>query len=135
MTRTERSAFPRALVRDRSESKSGLDKSIRKNGGGQHNWGSLADEGYLEAAGLEDEQNEFAEVAAQPDVDRKPTMERKTSSISEEERQDARKFRKGALKGQDIDLSAIARTSAAVSISPPSRTPITMTRDADTSSF
>lgn len=56
MTRTARSTFPRALIRDRSESKSGLDKSLRKGGGGHHNWGSIADEGYLEAAALEDEQ-------------------------------------------------------------------------------
>lgn len=58
MTRTERAGFPRALLRDRSESKSGLDKSVRKNGSGQHNWGSINDERYLEAAALADEEEE-----------------------------------------------------------------------------
>lgn len=58
MTRTSRAAFPRALQRDRSESKSGLDKSLRKGGSGQHNWGSIVDLGYLEAAALADEEQE-----------------------------------------------------------------------------
>jgi hypothetical protein len=65
MTRTERAGFPRALKRDRSESKSGLDKSIRKNGGGQHNWGSINDEAFLEAAALKDEENELEEAATE----------------------------------------------------------------------
>jgi len=60
MTRTERATFPRALLRDRSESKSGLDKSLRKGGSGHHNWGSVRDESYLEAAALEDEQQALA---------------------------------------------------------------------------
>jgi len=135
MTRTERSAFPRAVVRDRSESKSGLDKSLRKNGGGYHNWGSLADEGYLEAAALEDEQRELAEVTTgQPKVgeSKKPAAERRGSSVTEEERENARQFRKMALKGEDIDLSAIARTSSAVSTSPPNKTSIV--NGSDTSS-
>jgi hypothetical protein len=59
MTRTARSAFPRAILKDRSESKSGLDKSLRKNGAGMHNWGNLADEVYLESAAIEDEGLEF----------------------------------------------------------------------------
>ncbi|KAH0831234.1 hypothetical protein J3R83DRAFT_13818 [Lanmaoa asiatica] len=121
MTRTERATFPRALIRDRSESKSGLDKSLRKGGGGHHNWGSIADEGYLEAAALEDEQQA---LAAEPD--RRDSLEKHPSEGSsnfptEEEKRLARKFRKTALKGQDIDLSAIARTSAAVSTSPTAR--------------
>jgi len=139
MTRTERSAFPRALVKDRSESKSGLDKSIRKNGGGHHNWGSLADETYLEAAAMEDEQRDLEEAAgettavAKTEAVRAPSLERKTSSFTEEEQQNAKQFRQNALKGQDIDLSAIARTSSAVSTSPPNRTPISS--DADTNSL
>ena len=55
MTRTARAAYPRAVLKDRSESRSGLDPSIRKHGAGQHNWGSLADEQELESAALEDE--------------------------------------------------------------------------------
>lgn len=65
MTRTERSGFPRAVKRDRSESKSGLDKSIRKNGGGQHNWGSIKQEEFLEAAAFADEEGELEEVVAE----------------------------------------------------------------------
>ena len=61
MTRTERAAYPRALVRDRSQSKSGLDNSIRKGGSGRHNWGSLDDERQLEAAALEDGASELAD--------------------------------------------------------------------------
>jgi len=55
MTRTARAAYPRAVLKDRSESRSGLDTSIRKDGAGQHNWGSIADEQHLESAALEDE--------------------------------------------------------------------------------
>lgn len=54
MTRTERATFPRALIRDRSESKSGLDKSLRKGGSGLYNWGSIHDE----EAALEAEQQQ-----------------------------------------------------------------------------
>lgn len=61
MTRTARSLHPRAMVRDRSESKSGHDKHIRKDGGGPHGWGRLTDEKDLESAAMEDEQLEFNE--------------------------------------------------------------------------
>lgn len=59
MTRTARSAFPRAMVKDRSESKSGLDKHVRKDGGGPHGWGKLSDEQDLESAALDDELLDF----------------------------------------------------------------------------
>jgi hypothetical protein len=61
MTRTARSSFPRAILKDRSESRTGLDKSLRKNGAGMHNWGSLADEGHLEFAAMDDEEQELAD--------------------------------------------------------------------------
>jgi len=120
MTRTERSINPRAVIKDRSESKSGLDKSVRKNGGGPHNWGNLSDE----RAAMEDEieENEQQTRARQGSV----------SSITEDDREQARSFRKGALKGGDIDLSAIARTSAGVSTSPPPPKTTQVTTDADT---
>ncbi|KAI5453769.1 hypothetical protein NCC49_005582 [Naganishia albida] len=44
MTRTERNVYPAALLKDRSLSKTGLDKSLRKNGAGPHNWGSLSEQ-------------------------------------------------------------------------------------------
>jgi hypothetical protein len=61
MTRTARAAFPRAIFKDRSESKSGHrdDKHVRKDGAGAHSWGSIADEKALEDAALNDEQLEF----------------------------------------------------------------------------
>ncbi|KAG6337005.1 hypothetical protein ID866_2065 [Astraeus odoratus] len=125
MTRTERASFPRALVRDRSQSKSGLDSSLRKGGGGYHNWGSIADEGYLEAAAWEDGARELAEESKSNDSGDKgkppkPAIGR-TSSLSEEDVEQAKQIRKNALKAQDIDLSTIARTSSAVSSSPPLR--------------
>jgi len=133
MTRTERATFPRALVRDRSESKSGLDKSLRKGGNGHHNWGSLANESYLEAAALDDEEvDDLAENENKKDVEKSetPAVERRPNSLTEEERRLARDFRKNALKAQEIDLSAIARTSHAVSVSPPGR--VTITSGAET---
>lgn len=55
MTRTERATFPRAIIKDRAESKSGLDKRLPKNGAGTHNWGSLLNERDLEDAADFDE--------------------------------------------------------------------------------
>lgn len=140
MTRTERAGFPRALLRDRSESKSGLDKSVRKNGSGQHNWGSINDERYLEAAALADEEEEFEESTTDQQrnnsVHKKPKLEKRANSFTEEERESARQIRKNALKAQDIDLSMIARTSSAASTSPPTRSPpISITGSAETASI
>jgi len=58
MTRTERSLSPRAIIKDRSESKSGMDKGLRKGGAGSHNWGNINEEYRLEAGALDDEQQE-----------------------------------------------------------------------------
>ena len=58
MTRTERSLSPRAIIKDRSESKTGMDKTLRKGGAGGHNWGNINDEYYLEAEALDDERQE-----------------------------------------------------------------------------
>jgi hypothetical protein len=122
MTRTERSAFPRALAKDRSESKTGLDKSIRKNGAGAHGWGSLSDEAELEFAALKDEQLEFGDprhtnsrryfylrlvqmylphhfLAGPP---KKLSTQRSASSLSEDEVENARQFRKIALKSDGM---------------------------------
>jgi len=124
MTRTARAAFPRALVKDRSESKSGHDKHVRKDGAGAHGWGALANEKELEDAALNDEQNELHEDYEDEDVEieKSDVLERtaSSSSTSGEELESAKEFRKHALKGPGIDLAAIARTSAAVSTSPTS---------------
>jgi len=96
MTRTERSTHPRAIIRDRSESKSGLDKRVQKNGGGAHSWGALADDVEWANEMLDD-----ADAALEdntPKVKRKsskdaPKMERR---MSDEERNEALKLRQGA---------------------------------------
>jgi len=132
MTRTARSSFPRAIVKDRSESKTGFDKSLRKNGAGMHNWGSLADEEVLEFAAIDDEERELADdestsgsISSQSDFleDKKPSS---YSALTAQELETARKFRKNVLKANtnSIDLSAIARTSSVVSTSPKSVAPI-----------
>ncbi|KAG2366485.1 hypothetical protein BDR07DRAFT_1470071 [Suillus spraguei] len=106
MTRTERAGFPRALLRDRSESKSGLDKSVRKNGSGQYNWGSINDERYLEAAALADEEDEFEEATTGTDqqgnnsVHKKSKPEKRANSFTDEQRENARQIRKTILKAQ-----------------------------------
>lgn len=58
MTRTERSLSPRAIIKDRSESKSGMDKALRKGGAGGHNWGNINEEYILEAEALDDERRD-----------------------------------------------------------------------------
>ena len=60
MTRTERASHPRALKKDRSLSRNGLDSHIRKNGAGAHNWGSIDYEEVLESGAIEDEEFEKA---------------------------------------------------------------------------
>ncbi|KAL4071721.1 hypothetical protein V8B97DRAFT_1943382 [Scleroderma yunnanense] len=131
MTRTERSAYPRALVRDRSQSRSGLDNHIRKGGGGRYNWGKIEDEGSLEAAAVNDQSLEFVEELEVNDGvnPRNPALDRTSSSLSEQEIEQARQIRKNALKGQGVDLATIARTSSAVSASPPGRFQVVSTTE------
>ncbi|KAF8958986.1 hypothetical protein BDZ97DRAFT_1598059, partial [Flammula alnicola] len=121
MTRTARAAYPRAIIKDRSESRSGLDSSMRKSGAGQHNWGSIADERQLENAALEDvslDEEESGEPHAATE-DLAASSSSTSAGLSQEELEKARQFRKNAFKKTaEIDLSAIARTSAAVG-SPP----------------
>jgi len=112
MTRTERSLTPRAIIKDRSESKSGMDKALRKGGAGGHNWGNINEEYTLEAEALDDEQQES--VANKEESADKPELTRRTSVTSEEDRTAAREVRKRALK-DGVDLASIARSSAAVS--------------------
>ncbi|KAF8065019.1 hypothetical protein FPV67DRAFT_1450852 [Lyophyllum atratum] len=129
MTRTARATYPRALNKDRSESKTGHDKSIRKGGAGPYSWGSLDSEVDHEMAALDDERInldlEVQEIAAEhisdhpkPLESRQPAMRRLSDVMSNEELETARKFRKNALKRPAVDLSAIARTSSGASTSP-----------------
>ena len=59
MTRTERSLSLRALAKDRSEARNGMDSSVPKGGAGAHNWGSIDAEYSLESAAVLDEDAEF----------------------------------------------------------------------------
>ncbi|KAG6899721.1 hypothetical protein C0993_007528 [Termitomyces sp. T159_Od127] len=128
MTRTARSSFPRAINRDRSESKSGLDKSIRKNGAGAHSWGSIADEREHELAAMDDEEYDMEQESMSDNLssssesleEKKPVFQRSNSAMTNDELENAKQFRKIALKTNNLDLSAIARTSSAVSTSPKS---------------
>jgi len=130
MTRTERSHSLRALLKDRSEARNGMDSSVPKGGAGAHNWGSLGLEFDYENAAIADEAAEFedqgAEVGASQLQPEKPTPVRRTSSVTDEDRENAIKVRKNALKSNgQIDLVDIARSSVAVSGSPPKDKPIT----------
>ena len=118
MTRTARAAYPRAVNKDRSESRSGLDPSLRKSGAGHHNWGSLADELHLEEAAIDDEEldAEILVPAASVDSDSsircKHVFNSRFSALvysfilaaaspqrqTEEEVENARKFRKNTFK-------------------------------------
>jgi hypothetical protein len=59
MTRTERSHSLRALIKDRSEARNGMDNSVPKGGAGGHNWGTLDSELEYQNAAIADEAAEF----------------------------------------------------------------------------
>lgn len=61
MTRTERAHHPRAIVRDRSVSKTGLSSGVRKHGAGQHNWGDAEHELEWEELAVQDGKREVEE--------------------------------------------------------------------------
>lgn len=63
MTRTERSQSLRALAKDRSGSRNGMDTSTPKGGAGAHNWGSLDSEFRYEDDALLDEAADFEDQA------------------------------------------------------------------------
>lgn len=143
MTRTERSQFPRALAKDRHDSRTGLNRDphhVPKNGEGAHSWGSDSYEVDHETGAYDDDTPvPIDEVLVRDDGDEatKPIPVRKMSqTISEEERDQARALRAKALKdGQlhlsalyfeailievytGMDLGSIARSSVGVSTSP-----------------
>jgi hypothetical protein len=65
MTRTERSHSLRALIKDRSEARNGMDNSLPKGGAGGHNWGSLDFELDYENAAIADEAAEYDDQAGE----------------------------------------------------------------------
>ncbi|KAJ3864233.1 MAG: hypothetical protein NXY57DRAFT_1027840 [Lentinula lateritia] len=119
MTRTARATYPRAALKDRSQSRSGMDKSLKKDGAGRGNWGKL---GEVEYDDEYDEESYEAETenldASETGSEASSTLELKRSVSDQKEVEAARAFRKRALSGT-VDLSSIARTSVAVSGSPP----------------
>jgi len=118
MTRTARATYPRAALKDRSQSRSGMDKSLKKNGSGRGNWGKLGE--YEDVEYNDDEEEEAAEIlsTSEEGSEVSSTSEPKQFVLSEKDVEAARAFRKRALSGT-VDLSGIARTSVAVSGSPP----------------
>ena len=64
MTRTERSHSLRALVKDRSEARNGMDSSTPKGGAGAHNWGSIEAEYDHENNAIADEVEEHEDQGA-----------------------------------------------------------------------
>ncbi|KAF7327122.1 hypothetical protein MKEN_00288600 [Mycena kentingensis (nom. inval.)] len=133
MTRTARSSSLRSMLKDRSENKTGVSGALRKNGGGAHNWGSLENERDLAFAGIDDGAAELEEEREDPESldgssdsgsDELTTFKKAQAPLSPTTEADialARKFRTNALKA-GADLSAIARTSVAMSSSPPKET-------------
>ncbi|KAF9076911.1 hypothetical protein BDP27DRAFT_1414046 [Rhodocollybia butyracea] len=119
MTRTARSTYPKAALKDRSLSRSGMDKSLKKDGAGKGNWGKLGEVEYddeYEEESHEDEA-EVLSVSEEGSETSSASSEPKHSTTNEEF-EAARAFRKRAMSGT-VDLSSIARTSVAVSGSPP----------------
>ena len=122
MTRTERSQSLRALIKDRSEARNGMDNSLPKGGAGGHNWGTPGSKYDYESAALDDEGAELedqagevggkrrlADVRLRPSVltphptapnsqPKKAVPARRTSSVTDEDRENALKIRKNALK-------------------------------------
>jgi len=140
MTRTERSVYPNALIKDRSVARNGRETTLKKSGDGAHNWGNplhdyqhdpeVADREDLkvdaEAAGLANVDSAGIPTAtlrrasaddAEPKAVDIKGAERKMS-MTDEEREKAREFRHRALKTDQVNLADIARTSGALSHSP-----------------
>ena len=128
MTRTARAAFPRAIIKDRSQSRSGFSKEMKKGGAGSHNWGKLGEienENELEY----DSEGDSAQMTRSSVNDEISTpRKRSTSFPNESEIEAAKQLRKNALN-DGVDLATIARTSVAVSSSP--KDTVTTTSDAN----
>ncbi|KIK67850.1 hypothetical protein GYMLUDRAFT_36634 [Collybiopsis luxurians FD-317 M1] len=120
MTRTARATYPRAVNKDRSQSRSGLGNDMKKGGAGSHNWGKLGEveyDGYDEEFDEQDAEN-TASASVSEAGSEASSSEHKNSTSDEKDIEAAKAFRKRALSGT-VDLSSIARTSVAVSSSPP----------------
>ncbi|CAE6448332.1 unnamed protein product [Rhizoctonia solani] len=121
MTRTERATYPRAVNKDRSEARNGMDRSLKK-GGAAGGWGTIDDE---IAVGQDDYERDEGRDEVRDDLTnsstsgKSPEIPRRSSiTMTDEERRGAKDFRAHALKDGETDLAAIARTSSAASTSP-----------------
>lgn len=104
MTRTERAQFPRAVAKDRHDSRTGLNRDphhVPKNGEGKHSWGSDDREYDHEAGAFEDEASVPIDEAVEsaPAITRPVDVPARKSSqdVSNEERDKARALRTNAL--------------------------------------
>ncbi|CAE6512195.1 unnamed protein product, partial [Rhizoctonia solani] len=108
MTRTERAAYPRAMLKDRlnsSEARNGMDKSMKK-GGAAGGWGTLHDEievghdNYDERDEARDEVGDnMTTSSGLSDARKSPELPRRSSiTMTDEEKRDAKEFRAGAFK-------------------------------------
>lgn len=86
-----------------------MDKSLRKDGAGMHNWGSLKDEYNLERDGFDDEgfEDEELQETKAPNADAQTRVEGsetaksepQAAQVTEKDVEQARAFRAKALKG------------------------------------
>jgi len=135
MTRTARAAFPRAIIKDRSQSRSGLKKEMKKGGAGGHNWGKLGevnDEDELEYGRYDSEgeteiSSSFGSTIS--DVSQATPRKRSSSVPNDKDIEAAKQLRKHAFDA-GVDLATIARSSVALSSSPPKAT-VPITSDAN----
>ncbi len=116
-------------------SRSGMDMSVPKGGAGAHNWGSIDSEFDYEDAAIFDEAADFEDqvqetggersrspasvlplliwwhslLAAPKPTPKKPAAVRRTSSVTDEDRENAIKVRKNALKSNGSMSSHIVQ--------------------------
>lgn len=91
-----------SLSNNRTESKSGFDKSLRKGGAGGHNWGSIRDELDHE---LED--NVDLDDADELDVDANDTLDKTNAVLSDEDVKKARELREQGLDKEGTSAACV----------------------------
>jgi len=140
MTRTSHKTFPRAVIKDRSVSRNGGDKQLKK--GGYGGWGTIKsheeddveldfDETFEEDSDAFEVANLTSKNSAAEDSGSvsssvedgtiiKPALKHRSSSISQSEFDSAKEIRGSSFKSNNIDLASIARSSIAVASTSPS---------------
>ncbi|TIB69680.1 hypothetical protein E3Q17_03547 [Wallemia mellicola] len=133
MTRTLHNEYPRAVrtlfiyqiivtrltyltEKDRHESRNGLLNKTTKDGAGPHAWGSYEEEVNHYELGVRDTKEALQKRGSITNVSDNGLVPRRTSNVSIQERENARKERSSFSSRKSdglLDLSAIARSSAA----------------------